>query len=196
MWRGMWSAPRSAGGDDDEERKRCVAADAARKHSARRYTNRGLEPPASLPRRETEEYDRRQARLSGASSSRTPLPPVKREAEEIPPLCAVKREPEAERPRAGVVGPEDYLPPPRRTPSRQRFSSAVRGRRRWRSASGGTRRSTRSCTSRASPRRGSSTRRWRCGAAKPTRKTPCTSTSPPPTMTSDRRHAAASPPHP
>lgn len=111
MWRGMRSAGRSAGSDDDEERKRCVAADAARKRSARRYTNRGLELPASLLRRETEEYDRRQARLSGAGSSRTPLPPVKREAEELPPLRAVKREPEAERPRAGVVGPEDYLPP-------------------------------------------------------------------------------------
>ena len=31
---------------------------------------------------------------SGASSSRTPLRPVKREAEELPPLRAVKREAE------------------------------------------------------------------------------------------------------
>lgn len=67
-----------------------------RKRSAHRYTNRGLEPPASLLRRETEEYDRRQARLYGACSSRTPLLPVKREAKELPPLRAVKRKPEAD----------------------------------------------------------------------------------------------------
>ena len=37
--------------------------------------------------------------------------PAKREAEDLTQLRAVKREHEAERLRAGVVGPEDNIPP-------------------------------------------------------------------------------------
>ena len=43
---------------------------------------------------------------------------------------------------------------------------------------------------------GNSTRRRGRGAAKPMQKTPCSLTSPPTTMTSDRRHAAVLPPDP
>ncbi|KAI5018213.1 hypothetical protein ZWY2020_043101 [Hordeum vulgare] len=40
-----------------QERRRCVAADAARKRSSHKWTGRGLPVPASLLRRETEEFD-------------------------------------------------------------------------------------------------------------------------------------------
>ncbi|KAE8802809.1 putative ATP-dependent helicase C23E6.02 [Hordeum vulgare] len=112
----MWSS--GLRGDDGPEQKCCDTADAARKRSAQRYTNQGLEPSASLLCHEIEEYDRRQARLaygasssSGVYSSCTLLPPVKREAKELPPLHAVKTEHEAERPCIGVVRPKYYLPP-------------------------------------------------------------------------------------
>ncbi|KAE8773780.1 putative atp-dependent helicase [Hordeum vulgare] len=103
--------------NDDPERARRVRSDAARKRAARRYTQWGMTQPPSLLRREKEEYDRARDRLfsdssSEASSSRSSLPPVKREREELLP---VKMEPEAEavpqRPAGGVVGPEDFLPP-------------------------------------------------------------------------------------
>ncbi|KAE8798455.1 hypothetical protein D1007_26327 [Hordeum vulgare] len=159
MWDRIWSSGWHGG--DDLDQKRCVAVDSTKKRSARWYTNQGLEPPTSLLRCGTEEYDQRQARLaydmgnsygmgsfssgcnsygvgrssggcglygvgsssggcgsygvgssSGGCRSRTLLPPIKREAEELPLLHAVKMEHEAERPHAGVVGPEDYLPPP------------------------------------------------------------------------------------
>ena len=57
MWGRMWSS----GGGGDPERERCVRADGARKRTARKWTNQGLEPPSRLLRRETEEYDRWQA---------------------------------------------------------------------------------------------------------------------------------------
>ncbi|KAE8781252.1 hypothetical protein D1007_45493 [Hordeum vulgare] len=92
----MWSA--------GPERARCVSSDTARKRAARKYTNRGLERPPLLLRRETEEYDHMQARLSSAagnsvrvSISRSPLITLmKREPEELPRLRLVKREPEAD----------------------------------------------------------------------------------------------------
>ncbi|KAE8789961.1 putative atp-dependent helicase [Hordeum vulgare] len=103
--------------NDKPERARCIRSDAARKRTVRRYTQWGQMAPPSLLCRETEEYDRARGRLfSGssfeASSSCSPLPPVKRELQELP---SVKTEPEVEvvpERRAGaVVGPEDFLPP-------------------------------------------------------------------------------------
>ncbi|KAE8801612.1 putative ATP-dependent helicase C23E6.02 [Hordeum vulgare] len=53
--------------------------------------------------------------FSGASNSRSSLTPIKREWEELPPLCAVKREPKGDaKPElrgGGIVGKEDFLPP-------------------------------------------------------------------------------------
>ena len=91
IWRGMWSSGRRSGGSDDPERQRCVKANGRRRRATQKYMNRGLEPSPSLLRRETEGYDRRQARLSadagssdGGSISRTPLlMPLKRESEEL-----------------------------------------------------------------------------------------------------------------
>ncbi|KAE8767960.1 CDPK-related protein kinase [Hordeum vulgare] len=84
----MWSSGRSSDnrsvGGSDPERERRVRSDAARKRGARRWTNRGMSPPASFRVRETEEYDRRQD------------------------VVAVKEEPE-EVGRRGVVGPEDFV---------------------------------------------------------------------------------------
>ncbi|KAE8814087.1 putative atp-dependent helicase [Hordeum vulgare] len=105
--------------NDDPERPCCVRSDAARKRAARRFTQWGLPPPRALLRRETEEYDRARGRLFSGSSFKTsssrscsPIPPVKRELEELP---SVKMEPEAEavsERRAGaIVRPEDFLPP-------------------------------------------------------------------------------------
>ena len=79
------------GSGEDPKRKRCVAADAARKRSPGRYTNYGLQVPVSLLRREIEEYDSCHARCfdAGSSSGAPPLP-VKREPSELPPLRNVK----------------------------------------------------------------------------------------------------------
>ncbi|KAE8814142.1 Alpha-1,4-glucan-protein synthase [Hordeum vulgare] len=102
--------------NDDLERARRVRSDVAQKRAARRYTQWGMTPPPSLLHCETDEYDCGRGRLfSGssceASSSRSSLPLVKREREE---LLSVKMELEAEavpqRPVGGVVGPEDFLP--------------------------------------------------------------------------------------
>ncbi|KAE8812084.1 hypothetical protein D1007_10921 [Hordeum vulgare] len=51
------------------------------------------------------------ATSSDGSSLHTPLHTVKREAEELPSLLSVKREPMVERSCASVIGREDYLPP-------------------------------------------------------------------------------------
>ncbi|KAE8787434.1 hypothetical protein D1007_38598 [Hordeum vulgare] len=106
-------------GNYDPERARRVRSDAARKRATRRYTRWGLTLPPSLLCHETEEYDRARGHLfSGSSSeasssrSRSSLPSVTRELEELP---LVKMEPEAEevpeRHAGGVVGPEHFLPP-------------------------------------------------------------------------------------
>ncbi|KAE8804814.1 ABC transporter B family member 25 [Hordeum vulgare] len=69
----MWSSGRSSGsrsdGRSDLERERRVRLDAARKRGARRWTNRGMSPPASFLIRETKEYDRRHGSSSAAGSS-------------------------------------------------------------------------------------------------------------------------------
>ncbi|KAE8806987.1 CDPK-related protein kinase [Hordeum vulgare] len=94
MWGRTWSSGREAGSrsdrERDPERERRVRADDARKHGARRWTNRGMSLPASFNRRETEEYDRCSASFSSArssyagssSSSGTGFLPVKRESSE------------------------------------------------------------------------------------------------------------------
>ncbi|KAE8800989.1 CDPK-related protein kinase [Hordeum vulgare] len=91
MWDRMWSSGRDPGSRSDRERdpgrERRVRADDARKRGARRWTNRGMSPPASFNHRETEEYDRRSASFSFArssyagssSSSGVGFVPVKRE---------------------------------------------------------------------------------------------------------------------
>ncbi|KAE8776680.1 CDPK-related protein kinase [Hordeum vulgare] len=119
----MWSSGRGSGsrsdGGSDPERERRVRSDAARKRGARRWTNRGISPPASFRRSETEEYDQRRTSFSSArssyagssSSSDADLLPVKREwseDEEEPEERAIKEEPE-ELGRRGVIGPEDYV---------------------------------------------------------------------------------------
>ena len=126
----MWSSGRGSGSrsgrERDPERERCVWSDGARKRGARKWTNRGLSPPASFDRRETVEYDRRRASFSSARSSYAGSSssygagflPVRREwldeeeEEEEPPapfaFVPVKEEP-APLGRRGVVGPEDYV---------------------------------------------------------------------------------------
>ncbi|KAE8817305.1 ABC transporter B family member 25 [Hordeum vulgare] len=101
----MWSSGHSSDGGSDPKRERCVRADGARKHAARRWTNQGLELAASLIRRETDEYDLVHERTpssatgsssSATSSSATTLLPVKREWVNEPKdreLVAVKQEP-------------------------------------------------------------------------------------------------------
>ena len=128
----MWSSGRGSGsrsgGGSDPERERRVRSDGARKRGARKWTNRGLSPPASFRRSETEEYDRRRASFSFVrssydgtfSSSGAGLLPMKREwseDEEGPEeldefdFVPVKEEPEepASLGRRGVVGSEDYV---------------------------------------------------------------------------------------
>ncbi|KAE8787094.1 abc transporter b family member mitochondrial [Hordeum vulgare] len=128
----MWSSRRSSRSRSDRERdpehERRVWADGARKRGARRWTNRGLSPPASFNRREMEEYDCRSTSFSFArssyagssSSSGAGFLPVKREwledeeePEEPTPFAfvPVKEEPEEPAPLGlhGVVGPEDYV---------------------------------------------------------------------------------------
>ncbi|KAE8818861.1 Alpha-1,4-glucan-protein synthase [Hordeum vulgare] len=119
----MWSAGCDASSGDDLERQRCVAFDGARKRATRRYTKHGQEPPLLLLCREMEEYDCRLALLrrglsSGSSAMGSSFVcasslriPVKREREELTLFCSVKRGPEAEAERRGVIGTEDYLPP-------------------------------------------------------------------------------------
>ncbi|KAE8800137.1 CDPK-related protein kinase [Hordeum vulgare] len=107
----MWSSGRGSdsrsGGESDPERERRVRSDAARKRGARRWTNRGISPPASFRVRETEEYDRRQ--VAAGSSSSAPLLPVKRQwSKESEDVVVDKEEPE-ELGRRGVVGPEDFV---------------------------------------------------------------------------------------
>ncbi|KAE8803718.1 CDPK-related protein kinase [Hordeum vulgare] len=113
----MWSSGRGSGsrsgGGSDPERERRVWSDAARKRGARRWTNRGMPPPASFRVRETEEYDRRQVTAGSSSatgsSSSARLLPVKRQwSEEPEDVVAVKEEPK-ELGRRGVVGPEDFV---------------------------------------------------------------------------------------
>ncbi|KAE8767928.1 CDPK-related protein kinase [Hordeum vulgare] len=113
----MWSSGRGSdsrsGGGSDPERKLRVRSDTARKRGARRWTNRGISPPASFRVRETEEYDRRQVAAGSSSavgsSSSAALLPVKRQwSEEPEDVVAVKEEPE-ELGRCGVVGPEDFV---------------------------------------------------------------------------------------
>ena len=128
----MWSSERGSssrfGSGRDLEHERRVRSDGAWKRGARRWTNRGMSPPASFRRSETEEYDRRRASFSSArsayagssSSSGTGLLPVKREwseDEEEPEepdefdFVPVKEEPEEPAPlgHRGVVGLEDYV---------------------------------------------------------------------------------------
>ncbi|KAE8781650.1 CDPK-related protein kinase [Hordeum vulgare] len=102
MWSsGRDSGSRSGGGSDPERERR----------GARRWTNRGMSPPASFLVRETEEYDRRHGSSyadSSSSSCARPLP-VKREwSEEPEDVVAVEEEPE-ELGCRGVVGPEDFV---------------------------------------------------------------------------------------
>ncbi|KAE8805234.1 hypothetical protein D1007_18635 [Hordeum vulgare] len=84
--------------------------------------NYGFLSPLLLLCRKIEEYDRARQRIFSAtrsscwaSSSRSSLTPVKRELEELSPVCAVKREPEAttgpERRAVAVLGLEDFLHP-------------------------------------------------------------------------------------
>ncbi|KAE8802276.1 ABC transporter B family member 25 [Hordeum vulgare] len=117
-----WIGHSQSGRERDPERERRVRADGARKRGARRWTNRGISPPASFNRRETEEYDRHSASFSStrssyagsSSSSGAGFLPVKREWSEEPEEFAfvpVKEEPEESAPlgRRGVVGSEDYV---------------------------------------------------------------------------------------
>ncbi|KAE8784952.1 CDPK-related protein kinase [Hordeum vulgare] len=113
----MWSSGRGSGsksdGGSDPERERRVRSAAARKRGARRWTNRGMSPPASFRVRETEEYDHRQVAAgsssAASSSSFARLLHVKRQwSEELEDVVAVKEEPE-ELGRRGVVGPEDFV---------------------------------------------------------------------------------------
>ncbi|KAE8773528.1 CDPK-related protein kinase [Hordeum vulgare] len=101
MWSsGHGSGSRSCSGSDPERERR----------GARRWTYRGISPPASF---------RRSASFSSSyagssSSSGAGLLPVKREwseDEEEPEERTVKEEPEepASLGRRGVVGPEDYV---------------------------------------------------------------------------------------
>ncbi|KAE8819513.1 Nitrate reductase (NADH) [Hordeum vulgare] len=104
-------------GDDVKRHCRRISH-AARKRKARRWLNYGTRPLSAFERRELDEYERAVRRRAssgssavgsssaGASSSR--LTPVKREAEELGPLV-VKLEADAEPPRRGDIGPEDYL---------------------------------------------------------------------------------------
>ncbi|VAH62271.1 unnamed protein product [Triticum turgidum subsp. durum] len=73
MWGRMWSSGRGSGsksGDGrDPERERRVRSDIARKRGARKWTNRGMSPPPSFQRSETEEYDHRHTSFSSARSS-------------------------------------------------------------------------------------------------------------------------------
>ncbi|KAE8769627.1 CDPK-related protein kinase [Hordeum vulgare] len=119
----MWSSGRGSGsrsgGGSAPERERHVRSDAARKRGARRWTNRGISPPASFRQSETEEYDQRRASFSSSyagssSSSGAGLLPMKREwseGEEEPEERTVKEEPEepASLGHRGVVGPKDYV---------------------------------------------------------------------------------------
>ena len=117
MWGRMLSSRRGSGsrsgGCSDPERERRVRSDGTRKRGARKWTNRGLSPPASFRVRETDEYDRRHGRTpsSGASfssaarssyagsssSSDAGLLPMKREWSEEPEdfeFVPIKEEPE------------------------------------------------------------------------------------------------------
>ncbi|KAE8798742.1 cdpk-related protein kinase [Hordeum vulgare] len=128
----MWSSGRGSGSrsgrERNPEREQRVRANGARKRDARRWTNRGMSPPASFNRHETEEYDRRNAsfssvRSSYAGSSSSPgagFLPLKREwsedeeePEEPAPFAFVPVKEEPEEPALlglrGVVGPEDYV---------------------------------------------------------------------------------------
>ncbi|KAE8786240.1 ABC transporter B family member 25 [Hordeum vulgare] len=58
-----------------QERRRCVAADAARKRSSHKWTGRGLPVPASVLRRETEEFDIRHGLVPAAAPPAAPAPP-------------------------------------------------------------------------------------------------------------------------
>ncbi|XBI81660.1 hypothetical protein VPH35_090516 [Triticum aestivum] len=132
MWGRMWSSGRGSGSRSgrkrDPERERRVRSDSTTKRGARKWTNRGLSPPASFDRRETVEYDCRRAPFSSArsayagssSSSAAGFLPVKREwsdeeEEPEPPapfaFVPVKEEPGEPAPlgRHGVIGPEDYV---------------------------------------------------------------------------------------
>ncbi|KAE8792712.1 ABC transporter B family member 25 [Hordeum vulgare] len=117
----MWSSRRGSGsrsdGGSDPKRERRVRSDAARKRGARRWTNRGMSPPASFLVRETEEYDCRHGSSSvagssyaGSSSSSGARPlPVKRQwSEEPEEVIVVKKEPE-ELGRRRVIGLEDFV---------------------------------------------------------------------------------------
>ncbi|KAE8792956.1 CDPK-related protein kinase [Hordeum vulgare] len=113
----MWSSGRGSGsrsgGGSDPERERRVRSDAVRRRGARRWTNRGMSPPASFLVQETNEYDRRHvaagSSYTGSSSSSARLLPVKRQWSEKPEdVVAVKEEPE-ELGRHGVVEPEDFV---------------------------------------------------------------------------------------
>ena len=121
----MWSSGRGSdsrsSGRRDPERERRVWSDGATKRGARKWTNRGLSPPASFQRSEMEEYDCRRASFSFARSSyvgsSSPsgagLLPVKREWSEDEEsdefaFVPVKEDP-APLGRRGVVGPEDYI---------------------------------------------------------------------------------------
>ncbi|KAI4996476.1 hypothetical protein ZWY2020_051396 [Hordeum vulgare] len=57
-----------------QERRRCVAADAARKRSSHKWTGRGLPVPASLLRRETEEFDIRHGLVPAPAPLDSPPP--------------------------------------------------------------------------------------------------------------------------
>ncbi|XP_044431848.1 glutamate receptor 2.8-like [Triticum aestivum] len=69
MWSSGCGSDSRSGGGSDPERERRVRSDGARKCGARRWTNRGMSPPESFWRSETEEYDRRRASFSSARSS-------------------------------------------------------------------------------------------------------------------------------
>ncbi|KAE8817184.1 CDPK-related protein kinase [Hordeum vulgare] len=132
MWGRMWSSGSGSGnrsdGGSDPEREWRVRSNATRKRGARRWINRGMSPPSSFRRSETEEYDRRRTSFSSArcsyagssSSSGTGLLLMKREwseDEEEPEepdefdFVPIKEEPEepASLGRRGVVVPEDYV---------------------------------------------------------------------------------------
>ena len=109
-------------GGDDAERHRSSISDAARKAGARKWLKYGSRPQPTFKGCELDEYEcklagRRRASSgssaagsssTGTSSSRPTS--IKREPEEIG-LLAFKLETDADLPRRGAIGPENYLPP-------------------------------------------------------------------------------------
>ena len=62
-----------------QEQRRCVKADGARNRSSRRWSLKGIQPPPSLLRRETEEFDLLHSLLPAPPVLAPPSPPADEE---------------------------------------------------------------------------------------------------------------------